>query len=161
MSNSQNILLLSIKPKYAHKIFTEEKKVELRRVKTRLKTGDIVVIYVTSPHKKIAGFFQVKNVDYFENNKKERNKIWQEIEKKSGITKQEFTNYYQGARLGVIIFIDVVKKFEYPIRLEILRHKIDKFTPPQSYRYLTNKEIKIIEQLTKEKIINTSSLIKI
>ena len=138
MSNSHNILLLSIKPKYAHKIFTGEKKVELRRVKTRLETGDIVVIYITSPQKKLAGFFQVKNVDYFNNNKKERNKIWQEIETKSGITKQEFTNYYQGARLGVMIFIDVVKKFDHPIRLEILRDKINKFTPPQIDIFLFN-----------------------
>ncbi len=38
-----NILLLSIRPKYAKKIFEGNKKVELRRVRTRLDKGDLVV----------------------------------------------------------------------------------------------------------------------
>ena len=41
-----NVLLISIKPEYANKIFDEQtKQVELRRVRTRVKAGDIVVVY--------------------------------------------------------------------------------------------------------------------
>ncbi|MEM9926802.1 MAG: ASCH domain-containing protein, partial [Cyanobacteria bacterium P01_D01_bin.50] len=39
-----NILLLSIKPEYASKIFSGQKTVELRRVRTRLTIDDIVLV---------------------------------------------------------------------------------------------------------------------
>ncbi|HEY9294972.1 MAG TPA: hypothetical protein VIQ31_01115, partial [Phormidium sp.] len=57
------ILLLSIKPEYAKKIFKDQtKKVELRRVRTRLTEGDIVLVYVSSPEKVFVGSFEVEGV---------------------------------------------------------------------------------------------------
>ena len=53
-----HILLISVKPEYASKIFEEKtKKVELRRVRTRVKTGDIVFVYVSSPKKNFYRLF--------------------------------------------------------------------------------------------------------
>ena len=53
----KNFLLISIKPEYAQKILDGEKTVELRKTRTRLKPGDIVLVYVSSPQQVIAVFF--------------------------------------------------------------------------------------------------------
>jgi predicted transcriptional regulator len=54
-----NILLLSIRPEYANKIFDRTKTVELRRVRPRLlNEGDRVVVYVSSPGTSCSWFFQ-------------------------------------------------------------------------------------------------------
>ena len=59
---SLNVLLLSIHEKYADKIFDGCKTVELRRLKTRLNMGDLVIVYVTSPRKEIVGILEVAKV---------------------------------------------------------------------------------------------------
>jgi len=153
MLSPDNILLLSIKPKYAEQIFTGIKTVELRRVKTRLKTGDLVFVYVTSPDKQLLGWFEVESITEFENKPKEINKIWEQIGQKTGITRPEFNNYYQGASLGVIISIKNPKKFNNPVKLHTLRQKFSNFTPPQSYRYLSTQEVNKLEKIAKQPII--------
>ena len=74
------ILLISIKPKYAEQIFNGEKTVELRRVKTRLTTGDLVLVYVTSPKQALIGYFKVEKVILVENLQDNLQKFWQQVE---------------------------------------------------------------------------------
>lgn len=57
-----NILLLSIKPEYADKILAGKKTVELRRVRTRLEAGDLVLVYVTSPQQNLVASLEVERV---------------------------------------------------------------------------------------------------
>ncbi|WP_257236648.1 hypothetical protein [Nostoc sp. 'Peltigera malacea cyanobiont' DB3992] len=75
-----HILLISVKPEYANKIFEERtKKVELRRVRTRVKTGDIVFVYVSSPKKTFLGFFEVDFVIEKLASKNELKELWKQV----------------------------------------------------------------------------------
>ncbi|MBE9228737.1 hypothetical protein IQ264_25330 [Phormidium sp. LEGE 05292] len=142
------ILLLSIKPKYAKQIFeTKTKKVELRRVRTRLKEGDIVLVYVSSPAKVFLGSFEVEDVIEREVSRKELKNFWNKFQDSVGITKQEFNSYYEGASVIVGIQIKNISLFENPVELERLQEKLSYLRPPQSYRYLEEKEYEIIKAL--------------
>lgn len=137
-----NILLLSIKPEYASKIFSGQKTVELRRVRTRLTIDDIVLVYVSSPTKALMGLFEVEDV--FQKKielEKDIDTYWKLFHQKACITSKDFYKYYEGASFFVGIFLRNPKKFEVSINLENLRQKIPEFTPPQSYRYLKESEI--------------------
>lgn len=142
------ILLLSIKPKYAKQIFeTKTKKVELRRVRTRLKEGDIVLVYVSSPAKVFLGSFEVEDVIEREVSRKELKNFWNKFQDSVGITQQEFNSYYKGASVIVGIQIKNISLFENPVELERLQEKLSYLRPPQSYRYLEEKEYEIIKVL--------------
>ncbi len=144
----QTILLLSIKPEYAKQIFeTQTKTIELRRVRTRLKEGDIVVVYVSSPEKVFVGSFDVERIIEIKASRQELKKFWDEYKDNVGISHQEFYSYYQGASIVVGILIKKIKPFEKPVKLERLSKKLSNLRPPQSYRYLNNREYEIIKTL--------------
>lgn len=146
------ILLLSIKPKYAKQIFeTKTKKVELRRVRTRLKEGDIVLVYVSSPAKIFLGSFEVEDVIESKASRKELKNFWKKFQDSVGITQQEFNSYYKGASVIVGIQIKNINLFENPVELERLQEKLSYLRPPQSYRYLEEKEYEIIKALGEAK----------
>ncbi|AFZ04539.1 hypothetical protein [Calothrix sp. PCC 6303] len=140
-----NILLISIKPEYANKIFEEQtKQVELRRVRTRVKTGDIVIVYASSPKKTFLGFFEVNFVVEKKASKNGLKEFWEQVKDHAGIKRKDFYKYYEGASVAVGIFFINAKKFENPIELHRLKEKISYLRPPQSYRYLNETEYKTI-----------------
>ena len=148
-----HILLISVKPEYANKIFEERTtKVELRRVRTRVKTGDIVFVYVSSPKKTFLGFFEVDFVIEKLASKNELKELWKQVKDHAGIKRQDFYEYYKGASLAVGIYFINAKKFENPIELHRLKDKISYLRPPQSYRYLNEKEYETIMLLGGENL---------
>lgn len=148
----KTILLLSIKPEYASKIFDGTKKVELRRVRNRLKSGDLVVVYVTSPEKALVGSFEVEDV-IVKDLPEELNNLWKQVEEQAGIERKQFDTYYKGASLGVGIFLKNIQKFPKPLKLESLRKHLPNIRPPQSYRYLTHFEVSHVEKIVRCKIV--------
>jgi predicted transcriptional regulator len=131
-----NTAIISLKPKYAKKLFEGEKKIELRRTRTRLQTNDLVLVYVSAPVKALTGAFRVKNlIEDLPNN------LWSITQDGAAITREEFDEYYAGATRGVAIFIEEVFVFSQAINLENLRRKWPTFFPPQIYRYLTQEEV--------------------
>ena len=138
-----NILLLSIRPEYANKIFDRTKTVELRRVRPRLlNEGDRVVVYVSSPQQAVVGSFKVDNIV-----EKPVTELWEEVEKLAGISHEDFYDYYQGVRLGVGIFLKDIHRFSQPVELHLLRNKLPNLKPPQSFRYLTDNQFNIVTSL--------------
>ena len=138
-----NILLLSIRPEYANKIFDRTKTVELRRVRPRLlNEGDRVVVYVSSPQQAVVGSFKVDNIV-----EKPVTELWEEVEKLAGISHEDFYDYYYGVRLGVGIFLKVIHRFSQPVELHRLRNKLPNLKPPQSFRYLTVNQFNIVTSL--------------
>ncbi len=137
----RKILLMSIRPIYAEKIFSGEKTVELRRVKPKyIDKGDLVLVYASSPIKSLIGAFTVRKVI-----EKPLPQLWQSVKDKAGISKQDFFDYFFGVSSGVGIFIkDYWNIGEQPITLDKLREKFNGFTPPQSFRYATKDESKLI-----------------
>ena len=155
----RNILLLSIKPEYASKIFDGTKKVELRRVRNRLKSGDLVVVYVTSPEKALVGSFEVEHV-IVKNLPEELNNLWHQVEEHAGIERKQFDSYYEGASVGVGIFLKNIQKFPHPLELESLRKQLPNIRPPQSYRYLTILEVRRVEKIVQCKIAGSTEYLK-
>lgn len=145
---SKQVMLISIKPKYVTQIFSGEKTVELRRVKTKLKSGDLVIVYATSPQKALIDFFEVDKVLCDE----KINSFWHKVKDYTRVNYETFQDYYQGTSLGVGIFISNLHQFSKPVSLETLKSNIPSFHPPQNYHYLDDKKIKNLELLTGESI---------
>ena len=136
MKHSQKMLLISIKPKFAEKIFSGVKKVELRRVRPKLLPGDVVAVYVSSPIKQLQGSFIVEKII-----EKPVNELWGDVQFDAGITREEFDQYFLGADHGFGIYIDKYFSICSPVGLDELKKQISGFTPPQSYRYLSQTEL--------------------
>jgi predicted transcriptional regulator len=139
----RNVLLLSIKPQYARKIFDGTKTVELRRIKPKhLNDGDLIWVYESAPVKALVGAFEVEKVI-----EESIEQLWKKVQKKSAISKQEYNSYFQGTAMGVAIFISQFWELTNPIPLESLRQEPYSFTPPQSFRYITDLELRFIDKL--------------
>jgi predicted transcriptional regulator len=154
-----NILLLSIRPEYANKIFEGTKNVELRRVRTRLNSGDLVIVYVSSPEKALVGSFEVERVITVENLPKELNSLWKQVKEHAGLKRKQFNSYYKGASVGVGIFFRNIQIFPQRIELEYLREQLPNIRPPQSYRYLTSIEVSCVESILQCSILDTTKKI--
>ena len=120
-------VLLSIKPKYAELIRSGFKKYEFRRKIWRNFGGSKVYIYSTSPIKKIIGVFDasVIHVDF-------PHKIWELFGENSGISEEEFLQYFRDCKSAYAIEIRNLVIFEEP---HDPSNYFLEFTPPQSYRY--------------------------
>jgi len=139
---TNKVLLLSIRPRYAEKIFQGMKQVELRRVRPNIQHGDHILVYVTAPIKALEGVLQVDYV--IEDHPHE---LWSHVENTAGVTRDEFDAYYDGADVGFGIFFKEAKRINNPISLDKLRKLFGSFHPPQSYRYLHPAEVEIYGQL--------------
>ena len=119
-------ILLSIKPIYAEKIFNGEKKYEFRK-RLPNKNIDKVYLYVSSPVKKIIGFFEtdkilIKNVL----------ELWNETKNVAGIDYQTYSNYFKNYEVGMALHIKKYTLFSEPIDPY---KKFKEFNPPQSFSY--------------------------
>lgn len=123
-------LLLSIRPRFVKAIFDGTKTVELRRVKPRLRAGDLVVIYASGATKGIVGAFEVVGVTAAT-----PKHIWRRHNGGSGLAKDEFDIYFAGASVGYAIRIGRLWKHPSPVSLGTLRQRRAGFRPPQCYHY--------------------------
>lgn len=129
-------LLISIHPKYAAKIFEGTKTVELRRAFPSARPINMIVVYVTTPVKAVAGVIRVERVVAHS-----PRGLWTIVKDKAGVTRQEFSEYYSGTDIGYGIFIKDVVELARPIPLSALRDCWGNFQPPQSYRYLSQAQL--------------------
>jgi predicted transcriptional regulator len=150
------VLLLSIHEKYAAQIFEGRKTVELRKLKPRVGSGDLVVVYVTSPRKEIMGVLEVSKVVSYP-----PNVLWKLVKEQSGVTLNEFNNYFQNTALGFGIFVRKYDCFTEPLKLSNLREKWSNFQPPQGYKYLEESEIDILNSMTHYDILGFSTTTKV
>ncbi len=127
---------MSIKPKYADLIFAGSKTIELRRVCPKVGPGDLVLVYVSSPRMALVGGFEVAGIVSGE--PLTFCKKWQT---QSGVAKETFLHYFQGAAAAYGILIGRTWQFESATELKALRRRKGGFHPPQSYRYVGNEEL--------------------
>ena len=133
---SSTTLMISIHPKYARKIFSGEKKVELRKIKPRVIKGDQILVYVSSPEKSLQGVLRVNEVV-----SDTPKKLWEKVKNEAGISSAEFEDYYTKKEKGYGIYFVVEEEFSNPVSLERLRELFGRFHPPQSYRYFSNEDL--------------------
>jgi predicted transcriptional regulator len=120
-------VLLSIKPPFVQKIMTGEKQWEYRRVIFR-QPVDSVVIYESAPHQRIVGEFHVESVitDTVD-------ALWRRTGAESGISYEDFRQYFHGCERGYAIRIGHLTRYARPL------NPWDNdaiFHPPQSFRYV-------------------------
>ncbi|MFA7685911.1 MAG: hypothetical protein WCX95_03885 [Candidatus Gracilibacteria bacterium] len=127
------MIFLPIKPQYAFAIRDNEKLVEFRKRPFRNKDSKYCVVYVTSPHKKIIGYFSISRVN--EGSPKE---IWKKFNKVGGIKKTDYYEYFKGSVMAYAIEIEEFYPLKEPVDPF---EKIEGFNIPQSFRYLSGKEI--------------------
>jgi predicted transcriptional regulator len=122
-------IIISIKPKYADKIKSEEKKVELRKsILREMRAGDIAFVYSSSPRQVIDFAFRIGSIDHqsIERTKKKHMK-------NACIEETEFNAYYANSDIGITISVEEVYLFKKPLAIHELQEL--GFQPPQNMIY--------------------------
>jgi predicted transcriptional regulator len=130
------VLLISIKPEFADKIFNGKKKIELRKSMPSVEKGDWVIVYSTDPVKAVVGICEVKNVI-----KTSRTKMWKTHSKSLGINQKRFWEYYSNNTYAIGIELTKINKLDQKVLLSSIKKSLPKFAPPQTFRYYTYDEI--------------------
>jgi len=131
------IYLMSVKPKYAYRIFAGMKKFELRRwFGIRPEPGSIVVVYVSGNIKAIVGEFIVGKVVYGT-----PKKVWDYVQSipESGIYPEDRV-YIDGDKPAMAIEVLKPRLYRKPIKIDEIRRIIPDFFPPMSFRELDRNE---------------------
>lgn len=124
-------VLLSIKPEFADKIFAGLKRFEFRRVLFKASTVSRVVVYASTPIKKVVGEFEVEEI--LAHGKQE---LWNLTKAHAGIEKEFFDAYFGNRCRAYAIKIKCVRKYPKPVALyRVCRSK----RPPQSFMYLNTR----------------------
>ena len=126
--------LISIHPEYAEKIFAGEKKFEFRRRWTS-RSVETLFIYATVPVQRIVGFAKIARVT-----QGTPTQLWRLTHQvNGGFSKSKLFAYFGSSKTGVAIELSKVTPMPGGIdpRLCLGRG----FRPPQSFRYLSEKEI--------------------
>ena len=121
------IVLMSIKPEYANKIFDGTKKYEFRKTIFKDSTVNTVIVYASSPVQRVIGEFTIDSVI-----SEKTEELWAMTREFSGITKAFFDEYFALKDVGHAIKIRETKKYKEPRRL--VDYNID--FAPQSFVYL-------------------------
>lgn len=125
-------LLMSIKPVYAKKIKAKEKSIELRCSSPKVSSGDILVIYESSPVQKVTAYCEIDSIISMP-----PVKLWELVKEKAGITWSSFENYFSGKKEGVGICLKAVNTLSSPQPLSVIS---EDFCAPQSYRYISEEQ---------------------
>ncbi|MDD3149923.1 MAG: hypothetical protein PHV68_03735 [Candidatus Gastranaerophilales bacterium] len=125
-------VLLSIKPKYVKEIIEGKKLYEFRKAIFRKKT-DKIIVYESSPTKKIIGEFLVGKI--IEDTPKN---LWDNLRECSGIEEKEFFSYFRNKKLGFALEIKKFIEYKNPINPY---KEFKNFTPPQSFCYFEEQKV--------------------
>lgn len=130
------VLLISVKPEFAEKIFAGVKRIELRKSRPSVTAGDIVIVYSTLPEKAVLGSCTVKEVVT-----DTPVALWNTYHNELGIDKKRYFEYYKDMGIAVGIVLTSVQKFPEKIPLETIRKDFPQFTPPQTFKYFQRNEL--------------------
>lgn len=128
--------IISIHPKYVNLLSTGEKKIEFRKRDFSININKIVV-YSTSPVCKIIGYFDIDKIEI-----STPQILWNNYADIGGIDKKDFFAYYDSVKEAVGIKVKHFVNFKKGIELSAI-----KIAPPQSFRYLSDKEFAMIKKL--------------
>ena len=119
-------LLMSIKPLYVDKILNGEKRFEYRK-KRCSQPVESILIYETSPKKKVVAEFELINILTAS-----PEKIWEQTHHASGIDKRFFDNYFNGSHVAIAYVLGNVVIFNEPRSLSYYGVTF----APQSFQYI-------------------------
>lgn len=122
-------ILMSIQPKYAERILSGRKKVEIRRTFSRKWLGHKINLYASRPNMSLVGEARIAAVTC-----DEPEAVWERYNDSVGCTREEFNKYVATADKVFAIELDEVIPYRDPVSArkmsEILKENL---RPPQSY----------------------------
>jgi predicted transcriptional regulator len=131
MHPDRRALLISLRPRFAELLLQGTKTVELRRVQPAVSRGTLVLLYASSPTRALVGTGVVADVQAADHED-----IWRRHGMQTGISRDEYDEYFAGAAAAVAITLHDVQRLSNPLPLSQLRKGRGWFRPPQSFRYL-------------------------
>jgi len=134
-------VLLSVKPEYADRILEGTKRFEFRR-SAFASPVDEILIYATSPIKRIVGYFRMDFV-----HKGSPRSLWSRYSRYAGIGKAKYFSYFSQAKRAFAIQIESAKRFATDVDPRSLWPD---FFPPQNFKYVEKGEADVLKQLGKE-----------
>ena len=133
MGNEEHILI-SLESRHAENIFLGHKRVELRRRTMNVSPGATVWIYVKLPVGSIVGHARIGKV-----HASSPCALWRCYGPVSGLSKQEFFEYFGGSEQGVALVLERSTRLRSSLSLETLRQVSERFQPPQFFARLTSE----------------------
>ncbi len=132
------LILISIHPRFVEAILAGEKTIEFRRRWT-LRPASHLVIYATSPAKQIVAMVPIEEVV-----QGSPTALWKLAQQHGGgVTKTELFAYFSGLKQGFGVRLGGVKPLARPIDPFL---KFADFRAPQSFRFVTPDEAKILHR---------------
>ena len=129
-------VMLSIKPQYVDKIFSQIKRYEFRKSIFKNENIDTVIVYATKPVSMLVGEFKIKRI--YKNTPLQ---IWESTKNYAGISEKAYFRYFKDKKYAYAIEIgDIIK---YPRSINPYTTFV-KFSPPQSYVYVDDNLIKVL-----------------
>lgn len=129
-------LLLSIRPCYARLIAQGRKKFELRRGRVSIRAGDLVFFYATTPLRRIVARARVGRVLI-----DEPSALLRLTGHAAGLDERGFLGYFEGRSIGSALELRDIVGWPVPLNPEACLSNGAGFVAPQSYRFLSTKEL--------------------
>jgi predicted transcriptional regulator len=124
------VALFSIHPRFADAILRGEKRVEFRRRGPSRDTA-FVIVYATSPVKRVVGWFRVGGIEA-----EAPRALWARFGGVGGVELDEFDRYYEGRDVGTAITVAEPAALTEPLQLSSVAGLTN---PPQSFQYVSWK----------------------
>src|SRR6476469_7639005 len=121
-------VLLSVKPRFAEAILAGEKTFEFRRALFRRDDVRTVVLYASSPTRKVVGEFTIEEVLLLG-----LDLLWKTTREGGAIDREYFDQYFEGRSAGYALKVKRARRYRSPL---CLRKDLGIEHPPQSFRYL-------------------------
>lgn len=102
-------VLLSIKPQFAIKIFDGTKKFEFRKSLFKNSTVNTVVVYASSPIRKVIGEFTIDEIL-----EEKPAVLWEMTQKHSGISREYFDKYFFNRDRAFAIKVKETTRYQEP-----------------------------------------------
>jgi predicted transcriptional regulator len=121
-------VLLSVKPRFAEAILSGTKTFEFRRAMFRRTDVRTVVLYASSPTRKVVGEFIIEEVLSLA-----PDALWGATGAGGAIDRDYFDQYFQGCTTGHALKVKRARRYRSPL---CLRSDFGIEHPPQSFRYV-------------------------
>ena len=129
-------ILLSVRPKYAEQIAAGIKRVEFRRVWT-YEPVRLLALYSTAPTSRVIAFAPIQKIV-----EDTPTALWEYAKEfGGGLTRKELFAYMAGRKRGFALILGRVRVMKRPIDPTVC---IPSFHVPQSFRYLSARELKVM-----------------
>jgi predicted transcriptional regulator len=121
-------VLLSVKPRFAEAILAGKKTFEFRRAVFRRSGVRTVVLYASSPTRKVVGEFTIEEILTLG-----LDELWGATHEGGAIDRGYFDQYFQGRTTGHALKVKSVRRYRSPL---CLRKTFGIEYPPQSFCYV-------------------------